>query len=592
MKHLQRSAFLLFITLCVPIAGYSASFDCANAASYVEKVVCSDAELSKLDDALGAAYRAASANADAGTQLTRDQRRWLGIRNACRDRACIKSAYGARIVDLRAMESAQRAAVARRNAETDKTGGVCAYVARTANLGKLEDVVLKGRPWNDSSFPTPADLGSVGVTFRDSVDINNDGRPEYVYVTSEGTAHFEGLVAYDADLRKIEYAASPGDDWQSNNLRWASDRRIIRYKGLHYIIGKSDDYLNYVTKIGPDNVEKVLCEFGQKRNPSARVAVAKDKPVCDAALQGNLDYVVFDKLHAVTVQDLQRAGIAQTALGEKAAKVDIDNDGRQDYVVATELASGAGRGCDSYGLALLNEARTALADSPVAKLLIETGGECGGARVSPFRFKGKTYLEHKYAEGHPANVHSVFKIENGKRDVICRLEARVVNYVLSRYDALVHSAEASFKNPWEYAFERSGLKDAELLIKNGRDVNETISSMSLLNWAVWRHRDDLLELLLKSGADPNRKNQHLSPLFEAIWRGTDESVAILMRYGAQLNIGNTDPIMEAVDYGYVAKLKIIIKAGIRPEQRHLDWARRTSKPNPEIIQVLESAVSR
>jgi uncharacterized protein len=107
IKHLHRSALLLLTTLCVPIMGHAASFDCAKTISFVEKTVCSDAQLSKLDDALGAAFRAASANADVGTQLTRDQRRWLGIRNACRDRTCIKSAYEARIVELQARSRAK-----------------------------------------------------------------------------------------------------------------------------------------------------------------------------------------------------------------------------------------------------------------------------------------------------------------------------------------------------------------------------------------------------------------------------------------------------------------------------------------------------
>jgi hypothetical protein len=77
---------------------------------------------------------------------------------------------------------------------------------------------------------------------------------------------------------------------------------------------------------------------------------------------------------------------------------------------------------------------------------------------------------------------------------------------------------------------------------------------------------------------------------EAIWRGTDESVAILLRHGAKLNIGNSDPIMEAVNYGYVSKLKIIIKSGLRPEQKHLDAARMKRNANPEIIRILETAL--
>ncbi len=74
---------------------------------------------------------------------------------------------------------------------------------------------------------------------------------------------------------------------------------------------------------------------------------------------------------------------------------------------------------------------------------------------------------------------------------------------MSDYDALLRAAKASHKNPWEYAFQRPDLTQVKALIKGGRDLNEAISGMPLLTWAVFHRRDDLLELLLKSGADPN-----------------------------------------------------------------------------------------
>lgn len=559
--------------------------------SYAEKMVCSDVELAKLDADLEVAYRSAKAISKE-TRLARDQRRWLGIRDACRDRMCIKNAYVVRIALLRATGVAGSASAPQGSDDISRKDGVCAYLARMANHGKLANVVLKGSPLSDSSFPTPPDMESGGVTFRDLVDINNDGRPEYVYITSEGTAHFEEIAVYDSNLRPIETSTSPDDDWEADKLRWATDRRIILHEGVYYILGKTDDYLNYVSKIGADNVMKVLCQFGQEKKPLARVAVSLDDAVCGAVLHRNIEYVPFNNSHSVTIQDLRLTGLRETVPSEMAAKADINNNDRADYVIMTELASGAGRGCTTSRLALLNKARTKLVHSPLAELLTEIGGGCYGAKVLPFRFKGKTYLEHKYAESHPTNIHSIFKIKNGKRDDICKFETRVVNYVLSQHESVIQAAEENHKNPWEYAFERPDIKAVELLIKSGRDVNETISDMPLLNWAVGHHRDDLLELLLKHGADPNRKHRMLSPLFEAIWRGTDESVAILLRHGAQLNIGNTDPIMEAIRYGHVAKLRIIIKHGIRPVQRNLDRALRAANPNPEIIQVLEDAISR
>jgi Ankyrin repeat len=468
--------------------------------------------------------------------------------------------------------------------------GACEYAARMANRGKLEEAVLKGRPSSDASLPPQPESTLGGVTFRDRIDINGDGRPEYVYVTSEGTAHYEGLSVYDSDMKPVRVGTSPDDDWQSDNLRWAADLRVMRFGGSYYVIGKTDDNLNYLARIGPDNVERVVCEFAQRSKPAERVIESKDDALCDATLRGMLDYVPFDRLHAVTVTDLRRAGMYETSPSEKAAELDIDNDGHPDYVIVTQYASGAGRGCDSYGLALLDETRARLAASPLATLLRQAGGGCGGARLLPFRFRGKSYLEHKYAQGHPADIHEVYELTNGRREMVCMLQARVVNYVLGEYEALVGAAGAAYKNPWEYAFEQKDLKDVEILIRGGRDLNEKISVIPLLNWAVWRHRDDLLELLLRSGADPNHANNYPSPLQDAISQGTDRSLSILLRYGARPNAGNPDPIAEVIYVGSESKLRILLGSGLRPEQKHLDLARQIPRPDPEVIRMLEHAI--
>lgn len=80
------------------------SFDCTKAGTAAEKMVCADAELSRLDEALGNIYaeaRAQSADADAET-IKSEHRAWLrDNRAACPDSACLKSVYESRIRVLR-----------------------------------------------------------------------------------------------------------------------------------------------------------------------------------------------------------------------------------------------------------------------------------------------------------------------------------------------------------------------------------------------------------------------------------------------------------------------------------------------------------
>jgi len=95
-------------TACLQ-AAFAASFDCAKAVTQVEKLICSDPELSKLDDRLGADYKKATdlsrqqrgASLGVDPILIQDQVEWLKSRNTCKDAACIKKSYTTRLFGLR-----------------------------------------------------------------------------------------------------------------------------------------------------------------------------------------------------------------------------------------------------------------------------------------------------------------------------------------------------------------------------------------------------------------------------------------------------------------------------------------------------------
>ena len=79
----------------------AASFDCGKAASEVEKIICSDDGLSKLDEELTEAYRQALKRIDIRKQTIESQRHWLKYeRNVCPNAECIKKAYETRIKEL------------------------------------------------------------------------------------------------------------------------------------------------------------------------------------------------------------------------------------------------------------------------------------------------------------------------------------------------------------------------------------------------------------------------------------------------------------------------------------------------------------
>lgn len=83
-------------------AAHAAGFDCRRAQGRVERVICADGGLSRLDDRLGAVYaRVLAGAADAKAEKTL-QLSWLRRRNACADAACLARAYDTRIAELQA----------------------------------------------------------------------------------------------------------------------------------------------------------------------------------------------------------------------------------------------------------------------------------------------------------------------------------------------------------------------------------------------------------------------------------------------------------------------------------------------------------
>lgn len=98
----MRFPIALFLLLvCTPVT-YGASFDCAKASSHVEKLICSNAELSKLDEQLSVAYAQGNALSKTKTEFKSSQRRWLiEKRNTCVDTPCIKNAYETRLHEIK-----------------------------------------------------------------------------------------------------------------------------------------------------------------------------------------------------------------------------------------------------------------------------------------------------------------------------------------------------------------------------------------------------------------------------------------------------------------------------------------------------------
>jgi uncharacterized protein YecT (DUF1311 family) len=95
-------AFFLIVTAALTTAN-AASFDCGKATSRVERLICTDHELSDLDDALAAAYQTRLAEFPIPDDLRREQRHWLKKRDVCPDSDCVRRTYQRRLDEVAAL---------------------------------------------------------------------------------------------------------------------------------------------------------------------------------------------------------------------------------------------------------------------------------------------------------------------------------------------------------------------------------------------------------------------------------------------------------------------------------------------------------
>ncbi|MGC2049853.1 MAG: lysozyme inhibitor LprI family protein [Gallionella sp.] len=102
-KYINQNAWIAATLLgwaMMTSSTQAASFDCAKAATKVEKLVCADAGLSKLDEELNADYKTALQKYGQAKTTKVEQAQWIKDRNSCESNDCLKALYQARLQEL------------------------------------------------------------------------------------------------------------------------------------------------------------------------------------------------------------------------------------------------------------------------------------------------------------------------------------------------------------------------------------------------------------------------------------------------------------------------------------------------------------
>lgn len=104
---MSKLILIIFGWFALGMPAQAASFDCGKATTKVEKLICADAALSKLDEELSATYKTALQDEKQAEIIRHTQQQWLKERNGCPDVACVMHAYEMRLASLAPSEDKQ-----------------------------------------------------------------------------------------------------------------------------------------------------------------------------------------------------------------------------------------------------------------------------------------------------------------------------------------------------------------------------------------------------------------------------------------------------------------------------------------------------
>lgn len=93
---LIKNMCMVLLAVLFSSASVAAGFDCKKARSVTEKLICSDSDLSALDEALQAEYKKVLHLGLDNHFIKKWQRDWLRNNSYCDDKECIKEAWSAR----------------------------------------------------------------------------------------------------------------------------------------------------------------------------------------------------------------------------------------------------------------------------------------------------------------------------------------------------------------------------------------------------------------------------------------------------------------------------------------------------------------
>lgn len=553
---MRNLILVIFFLLVVAGTAHSASFDCEKATSQVEKLICDNEGLSKLDESLNKAYLKALERPDIRKQMIESQRRWLkNERNACQNAECLKKAYQTRIKELGLSSygidptpaagigsKAKKCWVQTRTQDNYfEDPELCAAFEQVLNatceppeklqcnwtLPKgeagftkiqwqpidyrkhwllIKDLRLSGwaKQYRDDNWVKlePAvrkqfEKGYISLEAT-NVDIDGDGNEEYIVRStySPACSAMGKIGVVDRETGRL--------DERYDRIRpgFTTGYEIMLYKGKPYIFAAywpGEDETAGIWEVkhrSACNICKFRYRMGKQLDPSyVRTVISEYMKKVDE---------LFKKMQRKT------ASIKQPLIG------DLNDDGKDDVALICYGKNAANEWITHLAVFIQRSGKLQFADAinlevSEVKLASITNGKV------VLQGLGRAKDDLKYSPTSP--YKKSFTLINNKLKEDTPLSPPLVQTPPMSKDQLLFQAV-------EYC-DTSPIRS---LVSEGANVNATIGTLTPLFVAVRTNCLASVRLLLELGADPKLE----SPLFLAVLRDT-EIVRTLINAGADVN---------------------------------------------------------
>lgn len=260
----MKSIIFCLLTIVYSLNVNAASFDCANASTEVEKTICGDTWLEKLDKDLSFYYTMLKEllNKDDAIELLDEQKKWIVERSRrCEhlsNQSCLVETYRQRVHVLKSMYKKHRFIP-----EKTELTSIC---------NELASITAPERVMYGDKFET-----YNSETNTTSLDINNDGIDE-VSQSCHGLTPLEPCVEYNRpDGRRLP-RNTVDFEWESY---WTYGLRHFSKNGKWFRLHAYDNNFQspaYVSYITPENNEYIVCEFDKKsKDIRSLTAMIKNK---------------------------------------------------------------------------------------------------------------------------------------------------------------------------------------------------------------------------------------------------------------------------------------------------------------------------